>query len=208
MTDYEPVTRRGRRAGRLAANEWPASDAGGAAEGAGRLADAGDAGTRARLTAAPKKGDAPAALRRGHSLTYFCLFLFTVLLYLRPSEIYPSAVTNNIAFVVGLLTLAVYLPSQLAVEGTLSARPREVNAVLLLAAAALLSMPLADSPSLAWETFGGTFIRCVVIFVVIVNAVRTERRLRGLLLLAVLVSCWLSAGAINAYMSGNLTVEG
>src|SRR5205814_54585 len=79
---------------------------------------------------------------------------------------------------------------------------------LLLSAWALVGMPLAVSPALAWESFGGTFIRCVVIFIVMVNAVRTERRLRWLLLLAVLVSCWLSLGALNDYRSGNLTVEG
>lgn len=196
FTDYEPVTRRRRAAGRERAGEMPSDDDGGA-----------------RVRAASKKSESkkeetPAALKPGHSLTYLCLFLFTVLLYLRPAEIYPSAVTNNITFVVGLLTLAVFLPSQLSIEGTLTARPREVNAVLLLAAWALVTMPLAVSPADAWESFAGTFIRCVVIFIVIVNAVRTERRLRWLLLLAVLVSCWLSLGAVGDYRSGNLTVEG
>lgn len=190
FTDYEPVTRRGRAAGRASAASKKA---------ASKKEDA---------KAASKKEEAPAALKPGHSLTYLCLFLFTILLYLRPSEIYPSVVTNNITFVVGLLTLAVYLPTQLAVEGTISARPREVNALLLLAAWALVSLPLAVSPAVAWESFAGTFVRCVVIFIVIVNAVRTERRLHWLLLLAVVVSCWLALGAVGDYRSGNLSVEG
>jgi putative inorganic carbon (HCO3(-)) transporter len=210
FTDYEPVTpARGARPAARPADEWPAT----AAEIGGPEASLDDEAEQSGVKRSSAKGAAKkvvafAPLKRGHSLTYLCLFAFTVLLYLRPSELYPSFVTNNIAFVVGLITLAVFLPSQLSIEGTLTARPREVNAVLLLSVAALLSMPLAASPALAWETFSGTFIRCVIIFVVIVNAVRTEARLRWLLLLVVLVSCWLSLGAISDYRLGNLTVEG
>jgi putative inorganic carbon (hco3(-)) transporter len=208
FTDYEPVTstRRGRPSA-PAEDDWPPSDDDdGRVTGAGRDPEEGNA--RASSRAASKKLEVPAALKRGHGLTYLCLFLFTVLLYLRPSDIYPSAVTNNITFVVGLLTLAVFVPSQLSVEGNLTARPREVNAVLLLSAWALVGLPLAVDPAFAWESFNGTFIRCVVIFIVIVNVVRTEGRLRWLLLLAVLVSCGLSLGALNDYRTGNLVVEG
>jgi O-antigen ligase len=147
-------------------------------------------------------------LRRGHTLTYVALFLFTVILYARPAEFYPSPLTASIALIVGLLTLAIFIPSQLSLEGTLSGRPREVNLVLLLSLAGLLSIPLAVDPTTAWLQFSGTFIRCVVIFIVMVNAIRTERRLIGLLLLAIAVSCWLSVGALNDYRLGRLTVEG
>ena len=147
-------------------------------------------------------------LRRGHTLTYVSLFLFTVILYARPAEFYPSPLTASIALIVGLLTLAIFIPSQLSLEGTLSGRPREVNLVLLFFLTGLLSIPLAINPQTAWLQFSGTFIRCVVIFIVMVNAVRTEKRLIWLLLLAITVSCWLSLGAINDYRLGRLTVEG
>lgn len=218
FSDYEPVApARGLSTPSREEDEWPLTDT--EADGAESpcVADAGllessrPKKSLAKRTAAKKSAAKDFVfeyLRRGHSLTFLCLFAFTILLYLRPSEIYPSALTNNITFVVGMITLAVFLPTQLSVEGTLTARPREVNAVLLLCVAAVLSMPMAVSPALAWEEFSGTFIRCVIIFVVIVNAVRTEARLRWLLLLAVLVSIWLSAGALNDYRLGNLTVEG
>jgi O-antigen ligase len=147
-------------------------------------------------------------LRRGHALTYAALFLFTIILYARPAEFYPSPLTASIALIVGLLTLAIFFPAQLAVEGTLSARPREVNLSLLFCLTGLLSIPLAINPSAAWLEFSGTFIRCIAIFIVLVNVVRTERRLKGLLLLAIAVSCWLSLGALNDYRLGLLTVEG
>ena len=147
-------------------------------------------------------------LRHGHALTYAALFLFTIILYARPAEFYPSPLTASIAFIVGLVTLAIYFPSQLALEGTLSARPREVNLILLFCLTGLFSIPLAINPSVAWLQFSGTFIRCIVIFIVLVNAVRTERRLKGLLLLTIAVSCWLSLGALNEYRVGLSTVEG
>lgn len=147
-------------------------------------------------------------LKRGHALTYAALFLFTVILYARPAEFYPSPFTASIAFIVGLITLAVFIPAQLAIDGKLTARPREVNLVLLLGLTGLLSIPLAISPGEAWTTFSNTFIRCIVIFIVMVNVVRTEARLKRLLFLAIIVSIWLSIGAINDYRLGLATVEG
>ena len=57
------------------------------------------------------------------------------------------------AFYVGIVTLAVYFVTQMVVEGNLTARPREVNMILLLGIAGLLSIPFAIDPSEAWETF-------------------------------------------------------
>jgi O-antigen ligase len=204
QADYEPVTRS--RRSRLLENEdagdasWPA---------AANSSTTDDDGHGAEEAPPPvNKKEPPTFLKRGHKLTYLALFLFTIILYARPAEFYPSPLTNSIAFIVGIITLAFFFTSQISIEGTLTARPREVNLVLLFCLTGLLSIPLALSPNEAWATFSDTFIRCVVIFVVLVNAVRTELRLRWLLYLAVFVSCWLSLGAINDYRLGLLTTEG
>ncbi len=147
-------------------------------------------------------------LKRGHAFSYATLFAFTLVLYARPSEFYPSAITNSMALVIGLVTLGLFVPTQLALEGTLTAPLREVKLVLLFAVLGFASVPLAISPSEAWAEFSGTFIRCIVIFVVLVNVVRTEARLKGLFYLALVVGVWLSVGAINDYRLGLLTVEG
>jgi O-antigen ligase len=73
---------------------------------------------------------------------------------------------------------------------------------------ALLSIPLAIDPAIAWGEFSGTYIRGVLIFVVIVNVVRTEARLNALLLVAVTTALVLSIIAINDYRLGLLTIEG
>src|SRR5258708_2014549 len=147
-------------------------------------------------------------LKHGNAFTYAALFLFTLILYARPAEFYPSPLTASIALLIGIATLGFFLPTQLSLEATLTARPREVNLVLLFGVTGLLSIPLAINPQEAWIEFSGTFIRCIVIFVVMVNVVRTEARLKGLLFLAIGASIWLSVVAINDYRLGLATVEG
>jgi O-antigen ligase len=120
------------------------------------------------------------------------------------AEVWPERAARTIVEDV----LLCYVPSQLSVEGTLTARPREVNLILLLCLAGLLSIPLALEPDEAWATFSDTFIRCVFIFIIMVNAVRTELRLKSLIVLSLIVGCWLSLSAVNDYRLGLMTVEG
>ncbi len=145
--------------------------------------------------------------RRGHTLSFALLFLFSVILYLRPYELIPALSSlNQMAFYTGIVTLAVYFGTQLALEGNLTARPKEINLILLLGLAALLSMPMADSFADAWKVFSEMLIKTIVIFVVIVNVVRTELRLKLLLWLVLGVSVYLSINAIIDYQSGNFAV--
>lgn len=167
----------------------------------------------------PTRGDAPVvplvaeegwwSARRGHALSYFGLFIFTVMLFFRPYEYIPAlASMQSLAFWPAVITLAIFFPTQVSLEGTLTARPREVNLVLLLGAAALISIPLAINPGEAWATFNDVFLKAVLMFIVIINSVRTEKRLNALLWLALATSFALSVNAINDYRLGNFAVEG
>jgi O-antigen ligase len=161
----------------------------------------------ARSTLSPVSSLVP-ALSAGHKFSYAALFVFTLVLYTRPSELSDSPIAASIALVVGILTLAFFLPTQLALEGNLSAPLLEVKLIALFAMLAIVNVPLAMSPADAWLTFSGAFIRCLVMFVVLVNVVRTEARLKGLLYLAIGAAVFLSIGAINEYRYGLATVEG
>jgi O-antigen ligase len=200
--DYQPVRHSGRAGARkderVIAEDWPAK------------VDAADdgLGTRQRFGDSDSKKTASTFLKRGHVFSYAALFVFTIILYVRPGEIYPSPLTASMALIAAIITLGFFLPTQLSLEGTLTARPRELNLVLLFCLTGLLSIPLAINRQEAWAEFSGTFIRCIVIFVVIVNVVRTEARLKGLLFLALASAIWLSGAAINDYRLGLMTVEG
>lgn len=147
------------------------------------------------------------SLGSAHKLSFVALFLFTLILYVRPSDLWPSPLANSIALIVALVMIGLYVPTQLLLEGTLTARPREVNLVLLLGLTGLFSIPLALSPLIAWNEFTDAFIRCIVIFIVMVNAVRTENRLTALLFLAIASGVWLSGQVMNDYRLGLTTVE-
>jgi O-antigen ligase len=144
------------------------------------------------------------SLSQGHGLTFIALFIFSVILYFRPYELIPALESfTSMAFVFGVLTLAIYVPSQLILEGNLTARPREIHLILLFCLAAFLSMPLATSPIEAYTTFTDVLLKAIVIFIVIVNVIRTENRLKLLIWLAFAVSLYLSVNAVNDYMTGN-----
>ena len=141
--------------------------------------------------------------RQGHTLSFWALFLFTVVLYFRPYEFFPGLSSfKSMAFYIGVITLILYVITQVVVEGNLTARTREVNLILLLGVAALLSIPLAVNRGEAWETFTEYLLKAILIFIVIVNVVRTERRLYWLIVLALIVSVYLSIYAIQDYQLG------
>src|ERR1700731_3552574 len=43
-------------------------------------------------------------LKPGHVFSYAALIVFTIVLYARPAEFYPSAVTNSLALIIGIAT--------------------------------------------------------------------------------------------------------
>ena len=210
QNDYRPVTRSGAshlsKTGHSLVSKWPVKPENVAAKGRRPLES--QEPTAEPSPTSDQNNFSATVLKHGHALSYAALFLFTVILYARPAEFYPSPLTASIALIAGIATLAFFLPTQLSLEGTLTARPREVNLALLFCLTGLLSIPFAINRQEAWAEFSGTFIRCIIIFVVMVNVVRTEARLKGLLILGLAAAVWLSAEAINDYRLGLMTVEG
>ncbi len=218
--DYEPVTRRGGDSSRSDEEflappplEFPTPrfevDEGAEPKSHKNAAQESSKTPALIERAAKSAKDESWIVKRGHFLTYLGIFGFTFVLYFRPYELFPAlSGFSSMAFIMALLTLAIFIPSQFALEGNLTARPREVNLLLLLTVTALISIPTALNPPEAWETFNDTFIKAVLMFIVMVNVVRTESRLKGLIWLSIGVSCLLSLNALDNYRAGLFTVEG
>lgn len=214
--DYEPVTRRGKADARADENEFDAPPP--FEFPSPRFADDTEISqpqeTRRLQGLEPSAAISPVEgeswiVKRGHTLSYLGIFLFTFVLYFRPYELIPAlSALSSMAMILALMTLGIFVPSQLALEGNLTARPREVNLLLLLTVTALLSIPTAISPGEAWGTFNDTYIKAVMMFIVMVNVMRTEWRLMGLIWLSLGVGCLLSLNALDNYRAGNFTVEG
>jgi putative inorganic carbon (hco3(-)) transporter len=147
-------------------------------------------------------------VRKGHLFSYIGLFLFTVLVYFRPYELFPAlSGTATAAFWVAVVTLLVFVPTQLAVEGRLIPRMKEVRLVLLLAVFAILSVPFADDPNRSWMTCSD-YLKVVTMFIVMASVVRTPKRLGGLLFLVLAVSIYLGFDAIGKYRAGIFEYDG
>ena len=214
--DYEPVLRRGKADARTDENEFSESPAFELTEL--KFADESPSGEPLRNKLKPTSQPSTETqsrwreswiVKRGHALSYLGIFLFTFVLYFRPYELIPAlSAFSSMAMVLALMTLGIFIPSQLTLEGNLTARPREVNLLLLLTVTALLSIPMAMSPGEAWATFNDTYVKAVIIFIVMVNVVRTELRLKGLIWLSLGVGCFVSLNALDNYRAGNFTVEG
>lgn len=164
--------------------------------------------TRSKFSPSQAPPATPGVLKRGHSLTYLGLFVFTFLVYFRPYELFPSlAWLSRSALVVAALTLAAFIPTQLGLENRISARLREVKLAVALLLTGLLSIPLALDATRAFQS-SVEFFKVIVMFIVMVNVVRTEKRLQWLIFLVLFVSCVLSLAALNDYAHGNLAMEG
>ncbi|MBX7061266.1 MAG: O-antigen ligase family protein [Pyrinomonadaceae bacterium] len=147
-------------------------------------------------------------VRNGHSLTFIGLYLFSILVLFRPYELLPGlGFLSATAFYFALATLLIYLPSQLATEGNATIFTTEIKAILALTALALFSIPIAKDPKTAWDTFNDPFIKAVLIFIVLVNVVRTRRRLMALLWLSIGIGIYLGYNAIRLYAEGKFAVE-
>lgn len=163
----------------------------------------------------PDRADAGATLnenwlaRNGHGLTYGGIFLFTLVLYFRPYELIPAlSGFHSIALIVAVATLLIYLPTQVGVEGSITALPIEIKCILFIAGWALLTIPIAKDPGLAWTTFNDTFIKVVLMFIVMVNTLRTELRIKALIWLGIAVGLMLSWQAVDLYNKGEFKTEG
>jgi putative inorganic carbon (hco3(-)) transporter len=149
-----------------------------------------------------RQGRDEKTLKRGHAASFAGVFLFTVVVYFRPYELFSwLSWASSMAFVIAILTLIIYVPTQLGLEGNLTTRPREINCVLLLLLTGLVSIPLAFNKTAAFFGFN-EFLKVVLMFIVMVNVLRTEKRLRAMLLLALITSCIVSAAAVNDYRLG------
>jgi O-antigen ligase len=139
----------------------------------------------------------------GHTLTFAILILYAALAYFRPYELTSLlSWTSWLPYWVAVAMLAIFIPTQLALEGNLTARPREVNLLLLLFVIGVISIPQATSPGEAWKTLNEVLLKTTIVFIVMVNAMRTERRLTGFILLSLAAGVFMSVAAITGYAAG------
>lgn len=146
--------------------------------------------------------------RNGHFVTFIALYMFSVMVLFRPYEIVPGlGFLAGTAVYFGVVTLAIFFPSQLATEGNLTILTTEVKAVLAMLGVSLVTMPIAKDAAMAWETFNDPFSKAVIMFIVMINVVRTRKRLMAMMWLSLGIGVFLAVSALDLYSQGKFAVE-
>ena len=147
--------------------------------------------------------------RNGHTLTYIGLYIFSIMVFFRPYELIPGlSFLTSTAVYFAVATLLIYVPTQLSTEGNLTTFPTEVKCILAITLLALVTMPIAKSPGLAWAEFNEPFIKVVLMFIVMINVLRTRQRLMGLMWLSLGMGIYLSYTALGMFARGEAKLEG
>lgn len=218
FVDYEPL-RRPRRPNERDSENFPAREADAfPGELESRFADSVEAEivppssqqskSENRPTGATRVADTHWSLKSGHGISFAGLFVFTFLLFFRPYEYSPSLLwLSRSALITAIITLVFFVPTQLGLENRITLRTREINLVLALLGLAFLSVPFAADNLRAWNSFV-EFAKVIAMFIVLVNVVRTKKRLKAMLLLVLSATVLLSIAALNDYRTGALVLGG
>lgn len=138
-----------------------------------------------------------------YGVAFGAVWMFTLLIYLRPNELFPEIFgTLSIIKFVAITAVLAYAGGKLSNGEPLSTGLIEVKMMVLLAALCLLLMPFAAAPHESWDVFNDTFSKVVLIFILMVNLLDTRKRLLSLINIVLVGGVWIAAGALKSYMEG------
>jgi putative inorganic carbon (hco3(-)) transporter len=147
------------------------------------------------------------APRGKHWLAFAGVYLFTLMLYARPNDLFPIG-DFPLVKIVALSVLTIYVLSKVTAGDRLSVWTLEMTMLMVIAFLGLLFAPIAASPKDSVDTLTDPFLKTVIIFTLMVNLIDTRQRMLSLWKLVVVCGAGLGVGAIRSYMRGEFTVRG
>src|SRR5262245_319097 len=170
-------------------------------------------GVRAGGCIWPKKLSGPSAMRLEegadpYRFAFGFLYLFTLLLYARPNDLFPAMGTFPLVKIVAIIAPLAYAYAQYRLGRPVIKWTVEVKMVIVMLLLAVLFTPVAVSPGDSVAALNEVFIKTVITFILIIGVVNTKERLRAIIKLTVLCGTWLAAFAIKNYATGNFTMKG
>jgi len=139
-------------------------------------------------------------------LCFKLLLLFVVCLYALPAQLFPPLEALHPAQVIAIAALALLVLEKLTARQSFVLVWPEGYLLLAFVGAAVLSTFSAFWPLRAYEA-SLDLVRIVIAYVLIVNTVVTEKRLRALLVAMVIGGLFPAVGTLNGYIHGDL-IEG
>jgi hypothetical protein len=148
------------------------------------------------------------ALRGRHRLAFAGVYLFTLMLYARPNDLFPALGNFPLVKIVAISALLIYIGSKISAGDRLSVWTLEMTMLVVIAMLGLLFMPIAASPKDSLDVLTDTYLKTVITFILMVNLIDTRQRLFSLWKLVVVCGAALGVGAIRSYMKGEFTDKG
>jgi O-antigen ligase len=155
----------------------------------------------------PPRSDA-GATRGKHWLAFAGVYLFTLMLYARPNDLFPARGDFPLVKILAIGVLLIYIGSKISAGDRLSVWTLEMTMLMAIAALGLIFMPISASPKDSIDTLTDIYLKTVIIFILMVNLIDTRRRIFSLWKLVVVCGVGLGVGAIKSYMKGEFTAQG
>jgi O-antigen ligase len=144
-----------------------------------------------------------------HSLAFAGLFLFTLLLYMRPNEMFPELFGSfPIVRIVAAATLLLYLGGKLMKAEPVTVWPIELLMLFAIALLAVAHIPVAVAPSESIDMLIDPFLKVVTVVILMINLIDSRRRLSAMIKLVVISGAFLALAAIRSYLAGEFVVAG
>jgi putative inorganic carbon (hco3(-)) transporter len=148
-------------------------------------------------------------LTEKHQLAFLATVLFSILLYLRPHEVYPGIFgVLPLAKLAAVVAMGAYFLSKMKHSEPISIWPIEFKMILFLFFLAVIFVPLSANPGMSIETLNDPFLKVVVIFFLMINLINSRKRLRLLMSGVILCGIPLGLHAVKSYLSGEFALRG
>jgi putative inorganic carbon (HCO3(-)) transporter len=135
--------------------------------------------------------------RDSHRLAFAGLFVFTLVLYLRPNDLFPGVLgAFPVAKLVGLFTLLGYVGSKLSRGERLTIWPLEMKMLAVLVTLAVIHVPFAYSRANSLFLLTDTFLKVAIVFALMINLLDSRKRLYSILKLVVICGTAVALGTI------------
>ncbi len=148
------------------------------------------------------------ATRGKHGLAFAGVYLFTLMLYARPNDLFPALGAFPLVKILAISVLLIYIGSKAAAGARPSIWTLEISMLMVIAMLGLLFMPVAASPKDSLDTLADEYLKTVAIFILMVNLIDTRERLFSIWKMVVICGAALGLGAINSFVKGEFTAQG
>ncbi len=156
----------------------------------------------------PDAGDASENKNGSHSLAFAGLFLFTLLLYARPQELFPQLFGElPLVKIIAIGTLIAYTGGKLRAGESFTIWPLEMKMLALILLLGIAFVPVAVWPAHSIDLLTDSFFKVVTIFVLMINLIDTRQRLHSIMKLVVMCGVFVALFTIKNYFSGQMDIS-